>query len=220
MILAAGRGERLRPLTDRVPKPLIELGGETLIERHLVRLADSGINEVVINLAHLGDQIRRRLGNGATYGVSIHYSPEPPGALETAGGIRAALPALGAERFVLINGDVWTDFDFRRLNRVEDDAHLVLVPNPVHHPEGDFDLDGDAVTRGANNRFTYAGIARLSPSLFAGLPPGRAALAPLLFALCAGKNLRGEVHRGRWFDIGSPARLAAARAALESPADT
>ncbi|MGR8919185.1 MAG: N-acetylmuramate alpha-1-phosphate uridylyltransferase MurU [Gammaproteobacteria bacterium] len=220
MILAAGRGERLRPLTDHLPKPLIELAGETLAERHLRRLAAAGITEVVVNLAHLGRTIEQRLGDGSACGVTIHYSHEPPGALETAGGIREALGMLGGQRFILVNGDVWTDFDFARLAAVDSDAHLVLVPNPPHHPAGDFDLTAEGLTHGVNNRFTYAGLALLSPALFAQRPRGRAALGPLLFALCDAGRLTAEVHRGRWFDIGSPERLEAARKALESAAGT
>jgi MurNAc alpha-1-phosphate uridylyltransferase len=218
MILAAGRGERLLPLTATLPKPLLEVGGETLIERHLRRLVAAGIADVVVNLSHLGEQIEARLGDGSRYGARIAYSQEPGAPLETAGGIVAALPLLGEAPFAVVNADVWTDFDFATLPRAPALAHLVLVPNPAHHPGGDFGLAGDTLTRGAENPCTYAGIGVYQPALFAGLAAGRRPLAPLLFAAVARGALSGALYGGRWFDIGTAERLATARAAVTAPA--
>ncbi len=214
MILAAGRGERLRPLTDTTPKPLIEIGGETLIERHLRALAGAGFSEVVINVAHLGALIEQRLGDGARYGLSLQYSREPDGALETAGGIAAALPLLGEEAFVVVNADVWTDYDFSRLAAPRATAHLVLVDNPPFHPEGDFSLLEGGIARLARNTHTYSGIGVYTPGVFAGLQAGRARLAPLLFELCRRQALSGEVYGGRWYDIGTRDRLEQVRQAI------
>ncbi|MGE0486719.1 MAG: N-acetylmuramate alpha-1-phosphate uridylyltransferase MurU [Gammaproteobacteria bacterium] len=218
MILAAGRGERLLPLTATRPKPLLEVGGETLIERHLRRLVASGCSDVVINLSHLGEQIEARLGDGSRYGARIVYSFEPGVPLETAGGIIAALPLLGTAPFVVVNADVWTDFDFATLPPTPALAHLVLVPNPAHHPRGDFGLADAIVTRGADNPCTYAGIGVYHPAMFAALPPGRRPLAPLLFAAVARGTLSGTRYDGRWFDIGTAERLATARHAVAAPA--
>lgn len=213
MILAAGRGERLRPVTDHLPKPLIEVGGETLLDRHLDRLASGGVTDVVINVSHLGALIEQHCATPRA-GPRLHFSREPDGALETAGGIRHALPLLGDAPFLLVNGDVWTDFDFTDLPHTTDSAHLLLVNNPPHHPEGDFALQGTRVTRPAYRPLTYAGIGLYAPALFADLPKGRAPLAPLLFELESCGRLSGSLHTGRWFDIGTPERLEIARRAV------
>ncbi len=214
MILAAGRGQRLAPLTDTLPKPLVEVGGTTLIERHVTRLCAAGLRDIVINVAHLGALIEARLGDGAAYGARIVYSRETEGALETGGGIARALPLLGDAPFVVVNADVWTDHDFDFGQRPAGAAHLVLIPNPPHHPQGDFNLDGARVTRGAPHACTYAGIGVFEPALFRDHAAQHFPLAPLLFELSAAGRLSGEIHPGRWFDIGTLERLAAARAAV------
>lgn len=209
MVLAAGRGERMRPLTDTTPKPLLEAGGEPLIGYLLAALARAGIRDIVINLSWLGTQIRAALGAGSEFGVRISYSEEGPVALETAGGIFNALPLLGAEPFLVVNGDVWTDFDFGSL-ALNDDAHarIVLVPNAPHHPRGDFGLEGDSVVHGDSERYTYSGIGLYRPELFSGCKPGRFPLLPLLRRAIDAHRLRGQLYRGTWIDIGSPERLA------------
>ncbi|MCW8917814.1 MAG: nucleotidyltransferase family protein [Gammaproteobacteria bacterium] len=212
MILAAGRGERMRPLTDHTPKPLLVAGGRRLIEHHLLALAAAGIDEVVINHAHLGEQIEAVLGSGERYGVSIHYSPEGA-ALETGGGILHALPLLGAAPFVVVNGDIWCDYPFARLRGVEvrrGGAHLVLVPNPPQHPAGDFLLRDGLVgdeDQGEGGRLTFSGIGLYHPSLFDGCQAGPFPLAPLLRRAMAAGRVSGERFTGRWFDIGTPERL-------------
>jgi MurNAc alpha-1-phosphate uridylyltransferase len=219
MILAAGRGERMRPLTDQTPKPLLAVGGKPLIVWHLERLAGAGLREVVINHAHLGAQIEAALGDGARWGLSIAYSPEPPGALETAGGIANALPLLGdAAPFMVINGDIWCDWDVSQAaHRLlpGDLAHLVLVPNPPQHPQGDFSLCGTRVgadsTAGAPGAraCTFSGIGIYRPQLFAAISRGTPAkLAPLLRVVMDAGRVSGEFHAGRWEDIGTPQRLA------------
>lgn len=213
MILAAGRGERMRPLTDTTPKPLLMAGGKPLIVWHLERLAASGFRDVVINHAHLGAQIEVALGDGRAFGLNIRYSPEPPGALETAGGIANALPLLGSEPFLVVNGDVWCDWDFRRAHALSNRlAHLVFVDNPPQHAGGDFCLDREAV-RYASERigptYTYAGTGVFSPEFFAEVPAGAVMkLRPLLDAAIARRELTGERHTGRWVDVGTPERLA------------
>lgn len=210
-ILAAGRGERMRPLTDHTPKPLLQAGGKPLIVWHLERLAAAGFKEVVINHAHLGTQIEQTLGDGAPWGLSIRYSPEPPGALETAGGIATALPLLDEQPFLVVNGDVYCDWDFNRARQLTaKTAHLVMVANPVHHTAGDFSLNGERVIYAHSEQtLTYAGIAVFSPSFFAGIPPGTVMkLRPLLDAAIATGSLTGERHTGRWVDVGTPQRLA------------
>ncbi|MEX2480612.1 MAG: nucleotidyltransferase family protein [Gammaproteobacteria bacterium] len=214
MILAAGRGERLRPLTASIPKPLIDVGGESLLERHLRRLRGAGFDDVVINVSHLGDQIERRCGDGARLGMSVSYSREAEGPLETAGGILAALPLLGQAPFLVVNADIWTDYPFERLRLRPQFAHLVLVPNPPHHTAGDFDLDGQVLVHGVGHACTYSGIGVFNPALFAGVAPGRRPLAPLLFEYAARAALSGEIFRGRWFDIGTMDRLEEARRAV------
>lgn len=210
-ILAAGRGERMRPLTDHTPKPLLVAGGKPLIVWHLERLAAAGFKEIVINHAHLGSLIEQTLGDGLQWGLHIQYSPEPPGALETAGGIATALPLLGDEPFLVVNGDVYCDFDFGRFFRLTAAfAHLVMVENPAHHTGGDFSLDGERVSYADGEQtLTYAGIGIFSPSFFAGVQPGTVMkLRPLLDAAIAAGTLTGERFAGRWVDVGTPQRLA------------
>lgn len=208
LILAAGRGERMRPLTDRVPKPLLEVAGKPLIQYHIEALREAGFAQLVVNHAHLGEQIVARLGDGSTLGVHIDYSAEPPGALETGGGIRQALPLLGAGAFVVLNGDIWTDYPYRELAREPEGlAHLVLVDNPTHHPQGDFQLRGGKLVAEGSARLTFSGIGLYRPELFAGTPPGRFALAPLLRTAMQAGRVSGEHYRGGWVDIGTAQRL-------------
>ncbi|HET8691392.1 MAG TPA: nucleotidyltransferase family protein [Steroidobacteraceae bacterium] len=214
MVLAAGRGERMRPLTEKLPKPLLEVGGHRLIEYHLASLADLGVREVVINLSWHGDRIREAIGDGAARGLSIRYSEEGPEPLGTAGGIHAALPLLGEDPFLVVNGDVWTDFPLRSLKPPRASlAHLVLVENPEHHPAGDYALESGRVTAG-EPKLTFSGVSVLDPALFAGVAPGFLALKPLLDAALAAGRLTGQRHGGAWRDVGTPARLAALDAEL------
>ena len=210
MILAAGRGERMRPLTDHTPKPLLAVGGRPLIEWHLQRLAEAGLREVVINHAHLGEQIERRLGDGARWGLRIRYSREGEGhALETGGGICKALPLLGEDPFLVINGDVWCDLDPAALALPAGDlAHLVLVDNPPHHPHGDFVLRDGRVVEGEGPRLTFAGIGVYDPALFSGCRAEPFPLAPLLRRALAAGRVSGRHYRGAWVDVGTPERLA------------
>ena len=216
MILAAGRGERMRPLTDHTPKPLLLAGGRPLIVWHLERLATSGFRDIVINQAHLGAQIEAALGDGSQFGLSIRYSPEPPGALETAGGIAKALPLLGDQPFLVVNGDVWCDWDFRRARALTNQhAHLVFVDNPPQHAGGDFCLDGETVHYASDApklkqaTLTYAGTGVFSPAFFADVTVGTVMkLRPLLDAGIARGMVSGERHAGRWVDVGTPERLA------------
>ena len=210
MLLAAGRGERLRPITDTVPKPLVEVAGKPLIVYHLEALARAQVRDVVINLSWLGEKIRAALGDGARYGVRIAYSEEGPVPLETGGGIHRALPLLGSDPFLVVNSDVWTDVDFSGVLTLDRDAdaRLLLAPNPPHHPRGDFGLSDDFVVESESDRFTYTGIGVYRPELFAGCIAGKFPLLPLLERAIAARRLRGEVYRGEWLDIGSPDRLA------------
>ena len=211
MILAAGHGERMRPLSDVTPKPLLQAGGKPLIVWTLERLRDGGIREIVINHAHLGAQIESALGDGDRYGVRIRYSPERE-ALETAGGIANALDLLGDAPFIAVAGDIYCDWDFAKIcsrDLAGNLAHLVLVPNPPHHLEGDFTLDQSALRNDGLPRHTFSGIALYHPRLFAGLAPGsRHKLAPLLREAADAGKASGELHTGHWFDIGTPQRLA------------
>jgi N-acetyl-alpha-D-muramate 1-phosphate uridylyltransferase len=209
MLLAAGRGERMRPLTDTLPKPLLSVGGAPLIAWHLAALARAGIREVVINLSWLGEKVRAALGDGASYGLSIRYSDEGPVALETGGGILRALPLLGPAPFLVVSADVWTDIDFARL-RLEPDAlaQLVLIPNPPHHPRGDFGLDAGWVVNRDSERLTYGNVGIYRPEFFAGFAEGRFPLIQPLNRGIAARQVRGELHRGQWCDVGTPARLA------------
>jgi len=207
MILAAGRGERMRPLTDHTPKPLLRAGGKALIVHHLERLASAGLREIVINHAHLGEQIEAALGDGGAFGVSIRYSPEGR-ALETGGGIFRALPLLGPDPFLVVNGDVWTDIDFPGLSLAPGDlAHLVLVDNPAHNTRGDFALRQGRVLAEGEPRLTFSGIGVYHTGLFAGCTPGAFPLAPLLRSAMTRGLVGGTHHRGVWIDIGTPARL-------------
>ena len=215
LILAAGRGERMRPLTLATPKPLLEAGGRRLIEFHLEALARAGIVDVVINTAHLGARFPEALGDGARYGVAIRYSHEGDEPLETGGGMLRALPLLGPEPFVAVNGDIWTDYDFARLPREpEGIAHLVLVDNPPHRARGDFLLLPDRrlapdVDAGAKGQpLTFSGIGVYRPELVAHHAPGKFGLAPLLRAAMHEGRVTGEHHRGAWTDVGNPQRLA------------
>jgi len=221
MLLAAGRGERLRPLTDHTPKPLLEVGGRSLIEWQLARLAAAGIRDFVINLAHLGEQIAARLGDGRSLGLDIAYSAEPPGALDTGGGIRHALSLLGDAPFIVANADVWIEFDFTRLPTLGSElAHLVLVPNPAHNARGDFALDGGRVRNDGEPRHTFSGIALYAPALFGAQAEGRFPLAPLLRLAAAEDRVSGQLHMGKWIDVGSPERLAEARLRAASLTNT
>ncbi|HRP75000.1 MAG TPA: nucleotidyltransferase family protein [Rhodocyclaceae bacterium] len=214
MILAAGRGERMRPLTDACPKPLLRAGGKPLIVWHIERLRDAGFETVVINHAHLGAQIEAALGDGRRYGTSIRYSAERE-ALETAGGIRTALPLLGNDPFLVINGDVFCDVDLKdlrtaasALDSAGDLAHLLLVANPPHNPDGDFSLDGTRVRDGGATRLTFSGIGVYHPALFQGLRSGeKASLAPLLRQAMNEDRVSGALHPGYWLDVGTPQRL-------------
>lgn len=217
MILAAGRGARMRPLTDNMPKPLLPVGGKPLIVWHLEKLAAAGITDIVINTAWLGEKLVAALGEGEAFGVRIQWSHEPAGGLETAGGIMQALPLLGAEPFAVVNGDIWSDLDYRLLTQqqgqmAEQLAHLWLVANPDHHPQGDFCLQGTRVIDKPG--FTFAGISVLRPELFAKAKGGFLKLRPFLAAAMAAKQVSGELHLGAWTDVGTVARLQALAAKL------
>ena len=211
MILAAGRGERMGALTDRVPKPLLEVGGRPLIEHQILRLAGAGYRDVVVNLAWLGERIATRLGDGSAYGVRVQYSREPEGALDTGGGIGRALPLLGEERFAVVNSDAWSDYPLERLRGAgAGDAHIVLVDNPAHHPGGDFALAPDGrVIEAARGRLTFSGIGCYHPRLFAGRADAEYPLAAVLRDAIEAGTLSGEHHRGEWLDVGTPERLEA-----------
>ncbi len=217
MILAAGRGERMRPLTDGVPKPLLEAGGHALIEYHLHALAAARVGQVVVNLSWLGEKVRASLGDGSRYGVRISFSEEGPVPLETGGGIARALPMLGGEAFLVVNGDVWTDQSFAALDAPPGSlGHLLLVTNPAHHPQGDFALGADGRIVRHGERLTYAGIGVLDPALFADSAPGRFPLKPLLDRALEAGRLTGQRLEGNWTDVGTPARLAELDARLRS----
>lgn len=222
LIFAAGVGERMRPLTARTPKPLLRVGDKPLIVWHLEKLAAMGVQDVVVNLSWLAGCFPRVLGDGAAWGLRLHYVFEGATPLETGGGMRHALPLLGDDPFIAVNGDVWTDYGFARLPRQpHGDAHLVLVDNPAHHPDGDFRLLEGRVRSGGTERLTFAGIGVYRPGLLddwrgiAGAEPGadadppRFRLAPILHAAVARDRVSGEHHRGAWADVGTPARLAA-----------
>jgi len=212
MILAAGRGERMRPLSDAVPKVLLEVRGKSLIAWSIEALARSGIRDIVINHAHLGRMIEAALGDGRRFGVAIRYSREAE-ALETAGGIAQALPLLGDDPFVAVNGDLFCDFDFSGLIGTalkQNLAHLVLVANPPHHPQGDFALNGTQVAEAGQSKLTFSGIGLYRPELFSSIRPGsKGQIASLLRAAMARGLVSGEVHRGIWHDVGTPTRLSA-----------
>ena len=228
LLFAAGRGERMRPLTDALPKPLLEVRGRPLIAWHLEKLAATGVREVVINTSWLHRCFEAVLGDGERFGLRIHYLHEGDVPLETGGGMLNALPLLGDDPFLVVNGDVWSDFDFRRLpRRPEGLAHLVMVDNPPQHPHGDFVLDPEGLLHaGAGRRLTYAGIGLYHPRLLDGWrealggtpadpgPPPRFKLAPLLAAAMARGDVTGQHHPGAWTDVGTPERLQALREAL------
>ena len=210
MLLAAGRGERMRPLTDHTPKPLLLVGGKPLIVWHLAALARAGVREVIVNLSWLGPQIRAALGDGHPFGVAIQYSEEGSPPLETGGGIFKALPLLGTAPFLVVNADTFTDIDLAALRLpAAADARLVLVPNPPQHPQGDFDLEGEAIVNRERQPYTYSGIGIFSPRLFAGCTAGPFALLPVFKRAIAAGRLQGQRHEGLWRDIGTPERLAA-----------
>ena len=212
MILAAGRGERLRPLTDEVPKPLVDIGGMPLIEYHIRSLASAGFRAIVINQGHLGDQLPEAIGDGGRWGVTIHWSDEQPEALETGGGIHQALPLLGASPFLVINGDVWTDYPFLRLRAVKCDwAHLIMVPNPPQNPDGDFHLQHARIRNAGDNKQTFSGIGVYHPRLFEGCTAGKFSVVPLLRHAMENHLVTGELYAGRWEDIGTLERLDALR---------
>ena len=209
MILAAGRGERMRPLTDSTPKPLLIAGGKAIIQHTIEQLVNASFTEIVINTAHLGEKIRQALGNGQQFGASIEYSDEGKTGLETAGGIIKALPILGDTPFLVVNGDIANEYDFSILrNKTCDLAHLVLIPNPQHHPEGDFHLsdNGLVLTEGLPT-LTYSGIGIYNPELFKNTVPGKLKLAPILRQAMSINRVSGEKYSGFWMDIGTPQRL-------------
>ena len=211
MILAAGRGSRMRALTDDRPKPLLEVRGRSLIAHQIARLRAAGFDDLVVNIGYHGELIRAQLSDGAAHGVRIAYSVEPPQAYGTGGGILAALPLLGDGPFLALGADVWCDFPLEELHetpaRGDDLLHLVLVPNPDHHPAGDFALDGDRLRNDGATRLTFSGIGVYRPALFTGLAPGRFELAPLLRAAADDDRASAQLHDGVWRDIGTPERL-------------
>jgi len=209
MILAAGRGERLRPVTDTVPKVLVEVNGESLLERHLKLLAETGVNTVVINLGWLGEQIVETIGCGSQFGLQVVYSPEYDEVLETGGGIQRALPLLGTEPFWVINADIYTAFQLPKLALAENKlGHLILVPTPENSKNGDFDLADELVCNAQNPVLTFSGIAFYRPELFTGQKSGCFPLAPLLREAAARDQLVGSLFEGSWEDVGTPERLA------------
>ncbi len=226
MVLAAGRGERMRPLTDSKPKPLLEVGGKTLIERHIAKLAAAGFKRVVVNHAHFGNQIEAALGNGTRWDIEIYFSAEIE-ALETAGGIANALELIAVDTFAVVNSDVYSDYNYGELktatSRLARDpnliAHLVLVSNPAHHPDGDFTLDGDKVVTGPAEKLTFNGLGAYRREMFASITPGeKLSLAPLLHDQIRAGRVSGEHYQGRWADIGTPERLASLNDLLEREA--
>ena len=217
MILAAGRGSRMRPLTDHTPKPLLAVAGKPLIVWHIEKLKEAGFKNIVINIAWLGDQIPKALGDGSTFGVSLTYSNEQKeGALETAGGIIKALPLLGDSPFLVVNGDVWCDYSYHSDIILQKGilAHLVLVNNPAHNQQGDFALDHQIVAQEGHQKYTFSGIGYYHPDFFANVPTGKQALAPLLRQAMDKHQISGEFFEGNWQDIGTPERLASLNAQL------
>lgn len=209
MILAAGRGERLRPLTDNLPKALVEVHGESLLERHLRSVRAASVETVVINLGWLGNQIVERIGSGSNFGLNVVYSPEGDDILETGGGIHRALPLLGSAPFLVVNADILTDMPLPAASLDDDDVgHLVLVPTPGQKSSGDFDLADGRVQNGDNTEFTFSGVAVYRPELFAECTPGRFPLAPMLRTAANAGTLGGSVYTGLWRDVGTPERLA------------
>ncbi len=212
MILAAGRGERLRPLTDSIPKPLVEVGAKPLIEHHLQALAEAGFREIVINQGHLGNMLRSALGDGGRWDITIHWSNEQPEALETGGGILQALPLLGASPFLVVNGDIWTDYPYSRLRAIKCDwAHLVMIPNPPHNLGGDFALLNARIRIEGGDKLTFSGIGVYHPRLFGDCTPGKFSVVPLLRSTMENHLITGEIYKGGWEDIGTLERLEAVR---------
>ena len=210
MILAAGRGERLRPITDDIPKPLVEVRGQSLLERHLEHVRNAGITEVVINIDWLGDKIRDCVGTGDRFGLGVAYSDETGNVLETGGGIHKALPLLGDEPFLVVNADVYTDMPVPEVDLADNEVgHLVLVPTPAYSRHGDFDLVDGLVRNGENPLYTFSGVAIYRPEFFADCEPGRFPLAPMLREAADAGRLSGSVYKGDWADVGTPERLAA-----------
>ena len=208
MILAAGRGERMRPLTNTIPKPLLEIRGKPLIVYQIEALAKAGIKQLVINTGVMGEKISQYLGTGEEFGVSIQYSPEGDNPLETAGGIVNALTLLGKDPFIVTNADIFTDFDYSVLpKKLDMDAHLVLVKNPSHNPDGDFALKKGKILNKGEQKYTYSGIGVYSPNLFRECPSGPYPLAPLLHCSAQAEQLGGELYSGVWIDVGTPERL-------------
>ena len=208
MILAAGRGERMRPLTDHTPKPLLQIAEKPMLEYIIESLVSSGFNDLVINLAHLGQQIKDHLGTGERFNTRIQYSSEGENSLETAGGILHALPLLGTEPFLVVNGDIVTNFPFASLmDKTIDLAYLVLVKNPEHHPQGDFSLKNAIIQNKADKKYTFSGIGIYHPDLFANISPGKTRLAPILRQAMENKRITGELYSGFWADIGTRERL-------------
>lgn len=217
MILAAGRGERMRPLTDDCPKPLLEVAGRSLLEHRIQSLVAAGFDDIVINYAWLGEQIVDGIGDGARFGARITYSPEPRGGLETGGGILQALPLLGDAPFLVVNADVWTDYDFRRLRfQPRGLAHLVLVPNPAHKRMGDFALNGNWVSNDGDLALTLSGVYLLNPTLLSSYDSGKFSIVPALRAAIDQQRVTGEVYRGEWVDVGTPDRLVRLRQTLSA----
>lgn len=210
MILAAGRGERLRPLTDKIPKSLVEVRGESLLERHLDNVHAAGIRTVVINLGWLGDQIVERLGSGERYGLEIIYSQEGDDILETGGGIHKALPDLGTDPFLVVNADIYTDMPVPNVQLGDSHlGHLVMVPTPDYRDHGDFDIDDGLIRNGESAAYTFSGVAIYRPEFFDGCEAGRFPLAPMLREAADRGQLSGSLYEGLWADVGTPERLAA-----------
>lgn len=224
LIFAAGRGERMRPLSDTTPKPLLDVGGKRLIEWHLENLATAGVRDVVINTSHLAEQFPPALGDGSRWGLRIHYSYEGPEPLETGGGMQRALPLLGSDPFIAVNGDIWCDLDFSTLRQDPAGlAHLVLVDNPPHHLRGDFflregllenDSSGPLPPAGEGTRLTFSGIGVYRPGLLDGQQAGKYSIVPILRSALRSGRISGEHYRGRWSDVGTPQRLDYMRAIL------
>jgi MurNAc alpha-1-phosphate uridylyltransferase len=213
MILAAGRGERLKPITDTRPKALCLVNNKPLIQYHVERLAEAGFERVIINHAYLGGQIRAYLGNGSAWGLSIYYSPEPPGGLETAGGIVNALPLLGDTPFVTVNADIMTDYNFASLALPQNSlAHVVLIQKPSYYQQGDFNLSAAGELENTPKIYTFSGIACYHPTFFNGATLGRYSVTPMLRSCAERKQATAEVYGGEWLDIGSPVRLMLANA--------
>lgn len=209
MILSAGRGERMRPLTDKTPKPLLKVHGKSLIVWHIERLASLGFSQIVINIDHLGEMIINNLGDGSKWGVNLLYSDErQSGALESAGGIIKALPLIESEKFLVVNGDIWCDYEFETGYDLGDDlAHLILVKNPQHNPEGDFALHKNRISNDTKGRYTFSGIGYYSAKLFEGLENKKMPLAPILREAAENGRVSGSLYDGKWYDIGTPERL-------------